>query len=457
MAEARRTLTTRIVQGAHAKLDLERATIQVVRGPDRGQNHELGLDSVLIGTSRRCDLVLHDPTVSAVHAEILVADHGFRIRDRESRNGLRLGGWPIHEAPLGPGMRLSLGETELRIRAGQGTQSFDLAPPGTAAGLVARSVKMRAVAAMLERFAASDLPLLIEGETGSGKEVAAQAVHELGPRAAGPFVIADCAALTASLFAAELFGHERGAFTGADVARPGLVEHAAGGTLFLDEIGELPLEQQVALLGVLERREVRRVGSARPIPVDVRVIAATNRNLAEEVRAGRFRQDLYYRLAVGRVRLPPLRERPEDLVVLAQRFSDEHAVAIPGEVLQAFLRHDWPGNVRELRNAIALLAVRPEALELGARSRGRFDAEDGSGLLPLSEVRLRTRDQLERDYLQEALSRAQGNLTRAAELAGITRVRMMQLAAKHRLRARDLRESIEGADDGEDALPGDRR
>jgi DNA-binding NtrC family response regulator len=439
-----RTLTTRMVEGIRGRLELERATIRVTRGPDRGLALELGIDSVLIGSSPRCQLVLHDETVSSVHAEVQVSTAGYLIRDRGSRNGIRLRGFPVTEAPLVDGMTLLLGESELKIRSrGGATQAFDLAAPGIMAGLVAHSVKMRAVVAIVERLAPTELPVLIEGESGTGKDLLATAVHQLSNRSDGPLVIADCAAIPGSLIAAELFGYERGAFTGADARHPGLFEQAEGGTIFLDEIGDLPLEQQVALLGVLERRSVRRVGGSTPVALDARVVAATNHNLEEDVRAGRFRRDLFHRLAVGRLRVPPLRERPEDIAPLLRRFAAEQGVSVNEELLRIALGYHWPGNVRELRNFVAAQAVGHPSLGMNVVHGGKFGTEDGLGMLPLAAARELARDEFEREYLGEAIARAGGNLTRAAELAGITRVRMMQLAAKHRLRVCDIREQIE--------------
>jgi DNA-binding NtrC family response regulator len=224
---------------------------------------------------------------------------------------------------------------------------------------------MRRLFAVAGRVAASDVTVLIQGETGTGKDARAEALHHASPRAAGPLVVVDCGAVPPSLFESELFGHERGAFTGADRARAGAFEEADGGTLFLDEIGELPLPLQPKLLRVLEAREVRRIGGAQPRKVDVRVIAATNRDLREEVNRGTFRQDLYFRLEVVRFEVPPLRERPEDIPLLAEHFRQ---LAKPGtgvapfseETLATFMAHKWPGNVRELRNAVERLTVLDE-------------------------------------------------------------------------------------------------
>ncbi|MCC6752294.1 MAG: sigma 54-interacting transcriptional regulator [Deltaproteobacteria bacterium] len=436
------TLTTRLLAGPKPCLELDRAELEVLSGPDRGLRFPLGPHSVRIGSSRRCELVLHDPSVSSIHAELELTEKGYLLRDRDSRNGTRIGSWQIREAWLAAGMRIRLGQTELLVHALGGLLRIELVEPTLLHGLVAHSVQMRAVAELLTRLAATDVTVLIEGESGTGKEVTAQALHALSPRAAGPFVVADCGAIPASLFPSEFFGYERGAFTGAERERAGLFEEARGGTLFLDEIGEIPLEQQSALLGVLSRNEVRRLGSQKATAIDIRLVAATNRNLKEEIRAGRFREDLYYRIAVGLVHLPPLRERREDLPPLARRFAEESGALVTEELLRTFLTYRWPGNVRELKNAIATLAVTPEALQLGGRRSSRFRRSDGT-ILSLAEARDLDKDSFEREYLAEVITLADGNYTRAAELAQISRVRMMQLAGRQGLLARDLRRLAE--------------
>jgi DNA-binding NtrC family response regulator len=252
-------------------------------------------------------------------------------------------------------------------------------------------------------------------------------------------VVLDCGALPHGLLSAELFGHERGAFTGADQARSGLFEQAEGGTLFLDEIGEMPLELQPVLLRALETRTTRRLGGQRELTHDVRLLAATNRNLAEEVKAGRFRQDLFFRLAVARVRMPALRDRPEDIPVLAGLFAAEVGFAVPPELLSALEAHPWPGNVRELRNAIhsaAAGATRPFA----SVDRGRDEPpgfRDGDRIRSLPEARHLAMDEFERGYLEAVLAAAGGVVARAAELAGVSRQMLTRLVGKHRLRIRD--------------------
>jgi transcriptional regulator with GAF, ATPase, and Fis domain len=301
---------------------------------------------------------------------------------------------------------------------------------------------MRIVFTLLERAAAVDDTVLVQGETGTGKELVAEALHEEGPRASGPFVVFDCSAVAPSLMESELFGHVRGAFSGALVDREGALEAADGGTLFLDEIGELPIDLQPKLLRALERFEVRRVGSNVPRRVDVRVVAATNRNLAEEVANRRFREDLYYRLAVVSVELPPLRERPDDIPLLVEAFAKQladrgrAAAPLPDRTLKSFLGNAWPGNVRELKNAVA------RALSMGTAHAGPTSARGGAVVsgrvdlsIPLKEARDALADAFEKAYLEQALSETGGNVSEAARLAGVNRKFIQRAVARFELRA----------------------
>jgi DNA-binding NtrC family response regulator len=429
-----RELTTALIEGADPRLEIDEAELRVVAGPDKGARIELGARSLRIGTAADCALILTDPTVSAHHAEIALSSRGYLLRDLGSKNGVRLGGIQIHRAPLQPGVPIQIGATRLSVHGLRGRLSIPLAQPLVVGRLVAHSIAMRAVAASLERVAASDSTVLLEGETGTGKEVAADAIHRMSARAGGPFVVLDCGAVPAALIAGELFGHERGAFTQADHARPGLLESAEGGTLFLDEIGELPLDVQPSLLRAIEQRRSRRLGGGGEERAhDLRVVAATNRNLAEEVRGGRFRQDLYYRLAVVRIAVPPLRERREDIPILAERMAAELGLHLGADLLAALAAHDWPGNVRELKNAIERAAADVAPIDQPAAPRLHPD------LKSLAEARRQAADAFERDYLARALAAAGGNLSRAAELAGVSRQLFTQLARKHNMRARDRR------------------
>jgi DNA-binding NtrC family response regulator len=324
------------------------------------------------------------------------------------------------------------------------TATVGAAGAAAMAGIVAESAQMRAVLALVERVAPAPHPVLLTGESGTGKEVIARAIHARSGR--GPFVAVNCGAVPEPLIEAELFGHEKGAFTGADRDKAGLVEAAHGGTLFLDEIGELPVAVQPALLRVLERGEVRRVGATQARHFDVRIVAATNRDLEDEMRAGRFRDDLYWRLNVLPVELAPLRERPADVRALARRFLDEAGCQWPLEpAAEALLAaYAWPGNVRELRNAMqraATLATGPviRAADLPARLR---EANSAAALVATASAELLPLAAVERAYVLEVLRRTEGNKSRAAEVLGMDRKTLYRKLAEW------ARETSDGADGG---------
>jgi DNA-binding NtrC family response regulator len=440
------TLATCIVEGDRARLELEHAELKVQTGPDRGLTVALGTDTLLIGTSSSCELKLHDPTVSGRHAEVSLTTRGYVIRDLGSTNGIWSGAIAVERARLADGMRIDLGDTTLLVRSLKKQRSIALAKEGSFGLLVARSLKMRALAAELEQLAQTDTTVLIEGETGSGKERVAETLHQLSARRRGPFVVFDCGAAQPSLLQAELFGYEKGAFTGADRSRPGILIEAEGGTLFLDEIGEVPLQAQSVLLRAIEQRTSRPLGGRAERQHDVRIVAATNRNLAAEVKAQRFREDLFHRLAVARVKVPPLRERREDVASLATEFASQARVALPTPVLLSFETFAWPGNVRELRNTVLRLAAgdgtrEPIGSDLappsGADEVGLCDPT--GTLLPLSELRRKCVEDFERRYLTAALRRAGGSLAKAAELAGLQRQSFTHLAEKLGLHRRTPR------------------
>jgi DNA-binding NtrC family response regulator len=353
------------VDGQAASLFVRKCRLQVVSGPDCGGPKEYETSVLRIGARRGCDLELSDSKVSGLHCEIRLDERGYRLRDMESTNGTWVGGYRVQDIYVSPGTVIQVGASKIKFEPlGDGVE-MPLAQADRFGGMVGRSVKMRELFARLERIATTDATVLITGETGTGKELVAEAVHEHSPRASGPFVVLDCGAIPPNLVESELFGHERGAFTGATSSYIGAFERADGGTVFLDEIGELPLDLQPKLLRVLERKEVRKIGGSKTITVDIRVVAATNRDLGVEVNKGRFREDLYYRLAVARVHVPALRERREDIPLLVEHFLQ----TLPGgdrtklrpETLELMKKHEWPGNVRELRNVIERAVLLSEA------------------------------------------------------------------------------------------------
>jgi transcriptional regulator with PAS, ATPase and Fis domain len=404
------------------------ATLEVQRGPDAGKSARLESPSFVVGTAESADLRLTDKTVSREHLRITLDPAGLKVRDDASRNGTWIGGVRVHAAVLTSDTTLRLGTTTLAIRLDAGPTPLAVSEGTQFGGALGVSAAMRHVFAVLERAARSDVTLLLEGESGVGKDVLAHAVHAVSARVDGPFVAIDCGAIPANLLESELFGHVRGAFTGATDARQGLMAQAHGGTLFLDEIGELPIDLQPKLLRALEQREVRPVGGRDATKVDVRIVAATNRRLLEAVESGAFRRDLFYRLAVARVVVPPLRDRPEDVVPLATAFlraaTGDAARELPADLEALLVHHAWPGNVRELRNVIDRYA------HLGLEdARGLFDDARGQAIgaiddlsrLPLHEARRRALDDFERAYVPRVLARAGGVVAKAAELAGVAR------------------------------------
>ena len=437
-------------QSGTTTLVLEKARLRVVGGPDKGMEVIIESLPLHIGTGADNDLRLSDPTVSSHHAAIdLDMPRGFRIRDLGSTNGILVDRYRLYDAVLAPGMVLRLGATEIKVVPSKERREVQLSGRDHFGSLAGGSVKMRELYAILERVAQTDSTLLIEGETGTGKELAAESVHAASPRANGQFVVFDCGAAPPTLIEAELFGFERGAFTGAVQAKSGLFEEANGGTIFLDEIGELDLALQPKLLRILERREVRRIGSTRTSNVDVRVIAATNRSLEAEVRAGRFREDLLYRLAVVRVRMPPLRERREDIPMLVDSLLERipggrPQGGLPAGTVELLAAHSWPGNVRELRNVVERLIAMPESLPferelLAATTRSGPPPVPGQvgstwSTLPLPEARRRAVEAFERGYVGEVLARCTGNVTRAATEAGVSRQFLTRLIARYRMR-----------------------
>jgi DNA-binding NtrC family response regulator len=400
---------------------------------------ESSSDRCSIGLHPSNDMNLEDPTVSRFHCEILMDDAGARVRDLDSRNGTIVDGVTVKEAFLRSGSLLSVGRVTVRFDTVNESNRLPLSDRVSFEGLRGFSVAMRQAFAMMERAAATDLTVLLEGETGTGKSRAAEAIHRASSRKSGPFLVVDCGAIPANLLESELFGHEKGAFTGASATRLGAFEEAAGGTIFLDEIGELPAELQPKLLRVLESREIRRVGSNLHKKVDVRLIAATNRDLRAEVNQTRFRSDLYFRLAVVRIRMPALRERPDDIPLLVDEILRAAGADAPAlrssEFLQTLRASAWPGNVRELRNYLERCLVFQDALPAP-------DAQPPTGgaagpvdpRLPYAEARRRAIDAFERTYVESLLRLHQGKVSHAAQAADVDRVYLYKLMRRHDLR-----------------------
>ena len=426
----------------------EAFVLVVIEGPDAGQTFTLDGSQpsrVLVGQSPVCGVRLGDRQVSRRHAALDVSGRRLHVCDLRSTNGTFIDGIAVNDAYVTGGELIRMGGTAFRVERATPEHRMELSSRTSFGGTIGASLEMRRLYPLCEKLAQSSVALIIEGETGTGKEVLAESIHEESPRAAAPFVVFDCTAVTPSLVESELFGHERGAFTGAVGSHKGVFEQAHGGTLLIDEIGDLSPTLQPKLLRVLQRSEVKRVGGDRPIRVDVRVIAATRRDLDQEVQIGQFRDDLFFRLAIARVELPPLRERRGDVAVLARHFWQRLGGdgPLPYDLLRRFESYGWPGNVRELHNTISrqlalgslarLDALAPpssrQAPSAAAPPPGAPAAERDAFLpvlaaafdLPFSQARHRIMDEFERRYVERILDQHGGSVVRAAAASGVAR------------------------------------
>lgn len=443
-------ITSTIAEPYRRQIHIRKGKLTCVSGPDTGRDWKVDSDVVGIGSRDGNEIVLTDTTVSRRHAEVIRTRDGVVLRDSGSTNGTFVGAVRVREVYLTPETRFRVGKTELIFTPEDEVIDITPSDKDKLDQIVGVSVAMREVFSIIERVAPTNLTCLITGETGTGKELASRAMHNLSQRRDGPFRVFDCGAAPDTLIESELFGHEKGSFTGAVQSREGVFEAAHRGTIFLDEIGELPLDLQPKLLRVLEQREVRRVGSGRTRSVDVRVVAATNRNLLEEVRAGRFREDLYYRLAVVELVLPPLRERIEDLPLLVDhliRRSAEHSHVrgVAAEVLELFASYRWPGNVRELANIlersipftdgeVITLEAMPDALltpRENSGSRSSAVSVGASADMPFKQAKDRLIEAFEKRYLVDLIERHGGNVSKAARAADMDRKSISRLLRKH--------------------------
>jgi transcriptional regulator with GAF, ATPase, and Fis domain len=411
-----------------------------VTGPSKGAEARFDGRPLRIGKSAANQLCVDDPTVSRFHCVIEQTPRGLLLRDLGSTNGTQVGGCFIDRIYISAGIEIKVGGTTLQLVGGEA--AVRPAEPVADARFLGTSPPIQRLLASLPRVAHSGVTVLIEGETGTGKSVLAELVHQVGPRANGPFMVLDCGSIPPSLIESELFGHERGAFTGATERRIGAFEAATGGTIFLDEIGELPLAMQPKLLRALEERMIKRVGSTKVINVDVRVIAATNRELRAAVSRGTFRADLYYRLEALRLYLPPLRERREDIPALIEQFARKVQPTVPEDLLEGLKRNlgareEWPGNVRELRNAVEKALLLGDLgsdetfaftvpVPLQTPAGGRFDAA-----LPFRMAKEEAIASWERGYLLSLMEHASGILSRAARDAQMDRSHLRDLLRRY--------------------------
>ncbi|MCC7380440.1 MAG: sigma 54-dependent Fis family transcriptional regulator [Deltaproteobacteria bacterium] len=429
------------------RLDQTRAKLFVAQGPDKGKSVVIGPEPLVVGTEADCGLILIDRSVSRRHAEVCRRGEFVIVRDLGSTNGTFFHDARVGEVFVPLGGEIGFGKTKVKV-----VPEEVLVEPKPHVGdrlgpLIGADLRMREIFALIEDIAASDVTVVIEGETGTGKELVARAIHERSSRSSGPFVVFDCSNQPKDLVESALFGHVKGAFTGATSPRAGAFERANGGTIFLDELGEFGLDLQPKLLRVLESREVQKVGGDGYDAVDVRIIAATNRNLKGEVRAGRFREDLYYRLAVVKIVLPSLRERGSDIPRLVQHFielSGSSFTVDPG-CFDALRAHSWPGNVRELKNVVD----RAAALSRGRRevdlSRFMLEHDDeprpvtplpSDKLLSFKEAKGKVISDFESQYILALLREHGNNISLAAREAGIDRKHFKDLMRKYGIEAK---------------------
>jgi len=432
------------------KVRLRGAQVEVVSGADAGLVLPIEAAGLLVGTGVGCDVRLSDKLVSRRHLELRAEAGGVRAIDLGSLNGTHFAGARIREILVDRDGVLIVGDTSLAVRLLAQPLDVSISPRTRFGDAIAHSPAMRHVFALLERAAKSDVTVLLEGDSGTGKDVLSQALHMESGRKEGPFVVVDCGAIPENLVESELFGHEKGAFTGAVNARAGAFEQADGGTLFLDEVGELPMEAQPKLLRALENRSFRRVGGAQTVRVNVRVVAATNRKLREAVRRREFREDLFYRLAVVHVSVPRLGDRPDDILPLAESFlrraTGDAGATVPQDLARLLTAYPWPGNARELRNVVERFATfdRADANLLFGQGSGPASSRGGAAFvgldaLPYHEAKRRVVEQFHRAVLPLVVERAGGSVPRAAELLGIPRASLYRMLQQ-------LREDDSGVD-----------
>jgi DNA-binding NtrC family response regulator len=436
---------TRVTNAMSLRAPIRAAQLRVVDGPDRGLEIDLPAVGVVLGTDKACDVVLTDTFVSRRHCSVAPHSQGFAVADLGSRNGTVIDGVAVGKVVAPPGACLRIGKTLVQLVPADEVVDIPPSENDRFGGLYGGSIAMRQVFAILERAAKSAAPVLFLGESGTGKELMARGVHDASPRANGPFVVFDCGASTETLIESDLFGHVRGAFTGAAGDRVGAFAAAHGGTLFLDEIGDLPVALQPKLLRMLEAGEVVPLGGRKSEKYDVRVVAATHRDVFGEVARGGFRGDLYYRLAVVEVHVPPLRQRTGDLATLVKMFLDragapQHEVG--GAALERLERYHWPGNVRELRNVItrAVALAGPDddfqslPFVLRPTAAAPEDAIAFRADRPFHEAKDALIGRFEREYLADLVRRVGGNLSAAARLAGLERKFLYKLLERSGLR-----------------------
>jgi DNA-binding NtrC family response regulator len=433
---------------------LHKCRLTVSSGPDEGRTVVSDKERLRVGSHPQNELVLvEDRTASRHHFEIQYTERGHLLVDLNSTNGTFLDGRRVERAYLSSGSQIRAGSSVITFAPIDEEVTIEPDREGELCGMVGGSVKMRQIFGLIRKIAPMDVSVIVQGETGTGKELVARAIHELSMRSRGPLVVLDCGAIPPNLIESELFGHEKGAFTGAVSSRPGAFERANGGTIFLDELGELRMDLQPKLLRVLENREVRRVGGNDVIEVDCRVIAATNRDLVKEIAAGNFREDLYFRLSVIQIQLPALRQRRDDIPNILKRALAEPSIVerhgrkrFSPEALGLLMAYPWPGNVRELMNVLSHVLTFSEGEEvLPAHLPPRVRGQDRQGPLPFNEhlsfkdAKEQLLENFEREYVTSVLARCEGNLSRAARESGLHRKSIERLVKKYQLDAKGMK------------------
>jgi transcriptional regulator with GAF, ATPase, and Fis domain len=426
------------------ELSVQSYRLELVRGPKMGQSWELG-EQTTVGKGPDNDVVIKDATVSRDHFSLMHTPKGYLVRDLGSTNGTFVEGARVVEAYIQPGMEVRAGEVCLRLKPVNEEVSIAPSEGSTFGKLVGKSDPVRKIFALLERVAPTDATILILGETGTGKGAVSRAIHDESKRADKPFVTIDCGAISHSLIESELFGHEKGAFTGATHQRRGALEMCKGGTLFIDELDDLPLELQPKLLRALDEREIVRVGSSKIIKLDLRVVAATKKDLRREVAEGRFREDLFFRLSIVTLPLPPLRDRMEDLPLLAATFLESGNTweGLPRPFREQMMAYHFPGNVRELRNLLerasyleGFESLDPTAFPTELRTGGAVDTEfrlTADYMKPFKVAKEALIERFEREYLKRLLARNSYKIARAAREAKIDRKYLYMLISKHEI------------------------
>ena len=424
---------------AKGKLEVRGGTLSVIKGKGNKTSLEIGADTQVVGRNEACDLVLDDRKVSAVHMELVATERGVRVRDLGSRNGTFLGETRIGEVFLLKPTNITVGDSVMEF-APTTPEQVNVPDVAEFGPLVGASPLMRSVFEKLAKASPTELTVLVTGETGCGKELVAAAIHAASPRANKPFVVVDCGAIPATLAESALFGHERGSFTGAVDKRVSPFVEADGGTIFLDELGELPLDVQPKLLRALAEQRIKSVGSNNYRPVNVRVVAATRRDLVREVNAGTFRSDLYFRVAQFRVELPPLRARLEDIPSLARRMmadlGDKNAYArVTSDSLERLMRHDWPGNVRELRNvvAVAMAFAKDGPIDLAQHLAPLAQASESTPTRgrTFQDAKRDVLARFEREYFTALYAECAGNVSEIGRRAAMERAHVRGYLRRH--------------------------